>query len=111
MTAINQLSVALARFPFTNQIDYKIRPALIISNNRFNGANRFFWVVPITSQNTPSEFEIEVPAAEFSGEFKTKSFIRTDKIATMEKEMLLKEIGKITPTLFEKVKIAINKNL
>ncbi|MDO8647939.1 MAG: type II toxin-antitoxin system PemK/MazF family toxin [Candidatus Diapherotrites archaeon] len=108
---MNQLSVVLARFPFTNQIDYKIRPVVVISNSKFNGAHNFCWACPITSKASLKEFELEISKAEFTGELKTQSFIRTDTIASMEKELFLKEIGKITPTLFEKLKKELIKNL
>jgi len=108
---MDQLSVVLARFPFTSQTDYKIRPALIISNSRFNKAHAFFWVCPITSKSSLREYELEIGAEEFNGELKTRSYIRTDTIASMEKELFLKEIGKITADLFEKLKKEIVKNL
>ena len=108
---MDQLSVVLARFPFTNQIDYKIRPALIISNPKFNKAHAFFWVCPITSKSSLGGYELEIPANEFSGGLKTKSYIRTDTVASMEKELFLKEIGKITVGLFEKLKKEIAENL
>ncbi|MDP2973705.1 MAG: type II toxin-antitoxin system PemK/MazF family toxin, partial [Candidatus Diapherotrites archaeon] len=79
---MNQLSVGLARFPFTNQIDYKIRPAVVISNDIFNKAHAFVWACPITTQTSMPQFELEIPASEFSGELKAKSYIRADIIAS-----------------------------
>jgi len=108
---MNQLSVALARFPFTNQIDYKIRPAAIISNNKFNKSHDFYWVCPITSKTSMKEFELEIQTSEFSGELKTKSYIKTDTIASMEKDLFLKEIGKISSKLFETLKSELVNNL
>ena len=108
---MNQLSVALARFPFTNQIDYKIRPAVIISNNKFNKSHDFYWVCPITSKTSMKEFELEIQTSEFSGELKTKSYIKTDTIASMEKDLFLKEIGKISSKLFETLKSELVNNL
>jgi len=108
---MDQLSVVLARFPFTNQADYKIRPALIISNPEFNKVHGFYWVCPITSKTSLKEFELEIEGKEFSGELKARSYIRTDTLASMEKELFLKEIGKISQNLFQKVKADLAKNL
>ncbi len=108
---MNQLTIALARFPFTNQIDYKIRPALIISNDGFNKVHAFYWTCPLTTKATLKEFELEMTEKDFSGELKAKSFVRTDTIASMEKELFLGEIGKVTPQFFEKVKKELMKNL
>ena len=108
---MNQLSVGLARFPFTNQIDYKIRPAVIISNNKFNKSHNFYWVCPVTSKIAMKEFELEISKNDFNGELKTKSYIRTDTIASMEKDLFLKEIGIISSKLFETLRKELIKNL
>jgi mRNA-degrading endonuclease toxin of MazEF toxin-antitoxin module len=100
----------LARFPFTNQIDYKIRPVLIVSNNSFNARHSFCWAIPITSKSRQKEFEIEIHPTEFTSRLQSQSFIRTDRISAMEKHLFLKEIGKITPALYEEVKKAIIHN-
>ena len=107
---MEQSTVALARFYFTNQIDYKIRPAVIISNEKFNQLHNFVWACPITTKQTKKEFELEIPEKEFSGKLEIKSFIRTDTIASMEKEFFLKELGKISKSLFEKLKTELIKN-
>jgi mRNA interferase MazF len=111
MNSLNQLSVALARFPFSNQIDYKFRPVLIISNENFNKKHNYFLTCAITSKKSLTEFEIEISKNEFSGILKTESFIRSDSIASLEKELILKEIGKITPELFKKIKKEIINNI
>ena len=108
---MDQLSVVLAKFPFTNQIDYKIRSALIISNSKFNAIHQYFWVCPITSKTSMPEFELELTANEFSGKLDSKSYIRTDNISSLEKGLFIKEIGKISAKLFEKLKAEISKNI
>lgn len=109
--SMNQLSLVLARYPFTNQIDYKIRPTLIISNEKFNNNHNYFLVCPVTSKESLKEFEIEIPKKDYSSELKTRSFIRTDSIASIEKELFIKEIGKISSALFQRVKRRILENL
>ena len=108
---MNQLSIALARFPYSNQIDYKIRPTLIISNDHFNKFHSYYLTCPITSKTTLKEFELEIIKDDFTGQFKTKSFVRVDNISSMEKELFLKEIGKVTPQFFDKIKKEILKNM
>lgn len=108
---MDQLSVILAKFPFTNQTDYKIRPAVIISNSKFNKIHQFFWLCPITSKTSLLEFEIEIPKKEFNGYLKTRSYIRTDTIVSMEKSLFLREIGKISQKLFDELKQELVKNL
>ncbi|PJA20494.1 MAG: hypothetical protein COX63_00820, partial [Candidatus Diapherotrites archaeon CG_4_10_14_0_2_um_filter_31_5] len=80
-------------------------------NEKFNKIHNCFWVCPITRKVKLEEFEIEIPEKEFIGKLNYKSYIRSDKIVTMEKELLLKEIGKISSNLFEKLKKEIIKNM
>ncbi|MDD5148538.1 MAG: type II toxin-antitoxin system PemK/MazF family toxin [Candidatus ainarchaeum sp.] len=108
---MKQQQVFLARFPFSNQADYKIRPIAIISNNKLNEEHNFVWACPITTKQTKPEFELEIREKDFTGELKSKSFVRTDTIATMEKTLILKQIGEISKPLFEKLKTGLIKNL
>ena len=106
---MEQLKVCLVRFPFTNMIDYKIRPALIISNQEFNKKHNYFWCCPITTKQ--SKNSIELTEQNFEGELKTRSFVRTDSIAGIEKELFLKEIGTISKESFEEIKNKLIQNL
>ena len=64
---MDQLSVVLARFPFANFTDYKIHPALIVSNSNFNKLNSNFLICPITSKERRTQFEIGILAEIFQG--------------------------------------------
>ena len=109
---MHQKDIVLVRFPFSNQIDYKIRPAIIVSNDFYNKHHSSFWIVPLTTKESLKEFEIELPNKEIvSGNINEKSFVRADNIATIEDDLILKEIGKISDRFFEKVKAAIVKNI
>src|SRR3989344_2415215 len=98
---MEQRSVVLARFPFSNQIDYKIRPAIIVSNNHYNKLHSDFWIVPITTKHTMNEFEIEILPRDFiAGNINERIFVRVDVIATVDVDLILKEIGKVSDKLF-----------
>lgn len=107
---MNQLNICLARFPYSNLIDYKIRPVLIISSKEFNENHNYFLCMPITSTEKKTDYELELTEKEFEGILKNKSFIKTDSIAGIEKDLFLKEIGKISGELFEKAKTDLMKN-
>lgn len=104
------MSVALAKFRYTNQIDYKIRPAVIVSNGNFNKAHNFVLACPITTKLSLPEFELEIPAEEFFGKLKARSFVRTDALTSMEKELFFQEIGRVKNGFFERIKAEIIKN-
>ncbi len=109
---MEQKSVVLVRFPFSNQIDYKIRPAIIVSNNNYNKSHSDFWIVPMTTNRQSRESEIEIIPEDFvAGSTKEKSFVRADFIATIEGDLILKELGKVSDGLFRKIVIGIEKNI
>ncbi|MEK6973137.1 MAG: type II toxin-antitoxin system PemK/MazF family toxin [archaeon] len=107
---MKQKSVILTRFPFTNLRDYKIRPAVIVSNEKYNKSHSDFIICPITTKQTMADFEILIDKGNFSGYLEEISFIRTDVIATIDKELSIKEIGQISESLFEKLLIKLQKN-
>lgn len=109
---MEQKSVVLVRFPFSNQIDYKIRPAIIVSNSHYNKLHSDFWIVPITTKQTLNEFEIEISTKDFiAGNISERSFARTDVIATVDEDLILKEIGKVSDDLFGRIISGIKLNL
>ena len=107
---MEQLKVCLVRFPYTNLIDYKIRPSIIISNDKFNETHNYFLWCPITSQKRQNN-QIKLNKDNFKGELKTESFINTDSIFGIEKDLFLKEIGSINQNTLEKIKHEIFKNI
>ncbi|MFH1255905.1 MAG: type II toxin-antitoxin system PemK/MazF family toxin [Candidatus Diapherotrites archaeon] len=107
---MNQKDIVLARFPYTNLVDYKIRPAVIVSNEKFNSIHAYLLACPITSKSTLHEYELELTVGNFSGDLKEKSFVRADGVTAIEKDLILKEIGTISDSLFNSLKERIMKN-
>ena len=109
---MRQKSLVLARYPFSNQVDYKIRPALIVSNDRYNARHPAVWVVPFTTKQTLADFEIEVPPKDIiQGKIDERSFVRTDQLVTLENDLILKEIGRVSDAFFDIVRAAVKRNM
>ena len=90
---MEQGDIILVRYPFSNVIDYKIRPALVVSNSEFN--RKFDRLVcPITSKRQEKAIAISGSLAE--GKLDRESFAKTNAIATIENDMILKKIGKVS---------------
>jgi mRNA-degrading endonuclease toxin of MazEF toxin-antitoxin module len=105
---MEQGCIILVRFPFTNIIDYKIRPALVVSNAEFN--KKFdFWACPITTKEFPENIEITKSIIE--GELDRKSFARTSNIFTIKKELVLKAIGKLSKEKTKEIIKELIKNM
>ena len=74
-------------------VDYKIRPALVVSNNRQN-KKLDLWACPITSHDSVGCIDIKNSLEE--GKLKKESYVKTSVITTIEKDLVLKKIGKIS---------------
>jgi len=91
--------VVLLRFPFTDGLSFKRRPALII-NDCGDGD---VIVCRITSRIYNSQFDVEITNLLKSG-LKLPSVIRVHKIATLEKNLIEFKMGQIESELKEKVR-------
>lgn len=87
-----QSTIALVAFPFTDLSGSKVRPALIISKAPIGDDV----IVVFISSNTKkkNKFDVLVKKNTLNG-LKSDSLIRVSKIATLEKKILLGEIGKL----------------
>lgn len=90
--------IVLLNFPFTNGIASKKRPALIIQDSNDGD----IIVCRVTSQIYLSSFDIFLENWDNLG-LKLPSIIRVHKIATLEKTMAEKGIGKLDES--DKIKI------
>ena len=106
--SLEQGDIVLLRFPFSNQIDYKIRPALVVSNNGHNKSSDC-WFCPITTKKAKRCISIEKHLAE--GKLDRKSFARTDVIATMDKDSALKKIGKVRQEKINEIRQKLKEHL
>ncbi len=94
--------VVLLRFPFTDRISFKRRPALIIQDSDDGDVI----VCRITSKIYQSDFDIEITNLEKSG-LKLPSVIRVHKIATLEKNLVELKMGQIGAGIKVKVRDTI----
>lgn len=85
-------TIGLVAFPFTDLSGSKVRPVLIISKAPLGDDV----IVTFISSNTKkkNKFDVFVKKNTTNG-LKSDSLIRVSKIATLEKKMLLGEIGKL----------------
>ena len=95
--------IVLVKFPFNDLSDFKIRPALKIFN--LKGLNNIYLQITSKSFNIKDyEVELDNPL------LKSKSFIRIDKIITLDKKLEIKEIYNLEEKYMKIVKKKI-KNL
>lgn len=88
----------------------KTRPALIIQNDAGNFASEATIVAAITSsQRSARSFEVELESPE--GSLRKNSLILLQQIRTIDKQRLVKLLGRITEDTLRKVETALKISL
>jgi len=104
-----QKDLVLVSFPFSNQLDSKIRPVLIVSNNSYNSSCGDCLIAGITSSLNSNIYTVNIDDADLvSGKLIVASRIKADHLLLIEKAMIIKKIASISDSFFEKVKDKIN---
>ena len=100
--------VVLARFPFSDLTSKKLRPCLVIGLAEFDDVI----LCQITSRPYRSKQAVPLSKNDFdSGSIVVDSFIRPDKIATLDESMILRTLGDLKATKISEVKKALKKVL
>lgn len=99
--------VVLLRYPFTSQLQTKVRPAVVISPDAYHQNGDDVLVMLITTnitRNSPHDIIVQSNHAEFplTG-LRQASAIRVSKITTLEKSVIHRTLGKLGPVLIGEV--------
>jgi mRNA interferase MazF len=96
--------VVLVVFPYADLSAFKKRPALILSQAEFGN----FITCQITSKAATSSNAISLSDADFlEGGLKVDSYIRPDKIFTLEASVIQGRVGTLTPAKLNAIKDTI----
>ena len=106
--------VILVPFPFTDLSSQKIRPALIVSKHQHVPDNVIVAFISSKIPKKTGRAHIVMKMTDHS--FKTsglkeESIIRCDKLATLDKKIVLGEIGKLNSDSMNKVTMALKSVL
>ena len=78
---------------------------IVISNDVYNNKFKDFIAIPLTSNLTLREYTIKITNKELeSGNLKVESLAKIDKIFSVEKKLVTKNIGRIKKDVYEKIK-------
>lgn len=111
MSIYEQREIALVPFPFSDLSGQKVRPVLILSNNKYNNKSPDILVCGLTTNLKPTSYSILITPSEVEkkGTLRHKSKIKVDAIASIEQRLLIKSIAKLRKNVFEKVIAEINR--
>src|SRR3989338_7696368 len=93
---IEQRDLLLVPFPFSDQSGRKVRPVIVISNDDFNLSSEDLLVVGVTSNISKDKYAIGLTNNDLeTGKLLTACCIKSENILKIEKELIIKKIGKI----------------
>jgi len=93
-------TIVLVPFPFTDLSATKVRPALIVSRSDHRGDDVIVCFITSKISNEHAD-QLILESNEHTG-LKTRSAIRFDKIATLDKKVILGELGVVDPAHLRK---------
>ena len=99
-------TIVLIPFPFTDLTSVKLRPALIISAKNHSKDVIVSFITSVMREKPKSSdfiYKTKNKYFEKSG-LKVNSVFRFDKIATLNKKLILGEIGTLHPSILVKMK-------
>lgn len=100
-----QGDIVIAELLFSEQIGLKTRPALVISNSKYNQTSEDIILLKITSQLNRTKYDVSLINTDLTeGELTKKSIIMTDNPVTTYKGMVKNKIGKIAQKKLNEVK-------
>jgi mRNA interferase MazF len=92
--------VVIVPFPYADLSRVKKRPALVLAIAEFNNVV----VCQITSRPYTSRQTLKLTAADFTeGKLPHDSYIRVDKLSTLEHYLVQSEVGTVKPAVVQKV--------
>ncbi|MBI2670447.1 type II toxin-antitoxin system PemK/MazF family toxin [Candidatus Woesearchaeota archaeon] len=93
---IEQKDLLLVPFPFSDQSGKKVRPVIVISNNEFNKYSDDIIVLGVTSNISKDKYAITLHNTNLDeGKLFTKCCIKVENILKLDKDLIIKKIGKI----------------
>ena len=106
---LNQGDIIFVTFPFSDLKSVKKRPALIISNDNYNNQSADIIVMAITSSLTAKNHFIEIDNTDLKqGVIPRKSYIRVDKIFSLNKSLVLGKFSIVSDEIINKTTEMLN---
>ncbi len=93
---ILQRQIVLLNFPFSNLKISKVRPVIIVSNDKYNKKFRDMLVAPLTSNLTETDYDIMITNQNLEeGDLIVDSRAKIHRIFSVEQKLIRVNIGRI----------------
>lgn len=101
---ILQRDLVLLSFPFSDLRRSKVRPAIVLSNDKYNRRSEDFVAVPLTSNLALKEYAILITNSELeSGRLIVQSKAKVDRIFSVSQQLVRMKIGRLNAEAHEQI--------
>lgn len=108
--SVSQRDVVLIPFPFSDLSQNKFRPAIVMSNNRYNKKFQDFIAIPLTSNPNTRNHTVVVTNKEMeTGSIPIDSVAKADKVFSLEQKTVTRTFGQIRQNVFDSVSMELIK--
>lgn len=105
---VSQRDIVLLNFPFSDLKQSKVRPVIVLSNDRYNKKSNDIVVVPLTSNLQKTNYDMLITNKNLEkGNLLANSKAKIDRIFSVEKTLVQMNIGKINKPTFSKITIIL----
>lgn len=102
MIDLKQQDLVWVRFPFSSMHESKFRPAVVVSNNSYNGKQNDVVACAVTSRLEEKEYSVFIDEKNLvQGRLPVRSRIKADKIMQIEKTLIPKAFARINDKTFD----------
>ncbi len=107
---IEQGDLLLVPFPFSDQSGKKVRPVIVISCNEFNKFSEDVIVIGVTSNISKDKYTINLTNNNLDeGSLSTSCCIKVENVLKLDKELIIKKIGRINNETLRKMVTELNE--
>ena len=101
---IFQRDIVLLTFPFSDLESSKVRPAIVLSNGKYNRRSEDFVAVPLTSNLRLRDYAILVTNSDLeSGNLIVDSKVKVDRVFSVSQRLVRMKIGRIKSEVHERI--------
>lgn len=109
-SSFKQGDVVIASLLFAEQVGTKVRPALVISNSKYNMQSEDFVLLKISSKERMEQYDVPLSNTDLQdGMLQMESKIMIDNPTTAYHRMISRKIGFISETKLNEVKQKIRQ--
>lgn len=107
---ISKWDIVVLPFPYVDINTNKRRPALVVSSDEFNETTGLLWVLMITTSTSSWAHDVSIKNLKLTN-LPAPSKIRCAKLATVEKDRVVRIAGSLSSQDINAVKAVLGKNL